>query len=303
MSLNLQSSKVDWLDAEEYPFRANYIPVDGGTMHYVDEGQGSPIVFLHGNPTWSFLFRGMVRDLAIKHRCIAIDLLGFGLSDKPHKWSYSPEAQARNVSHLLQSLNLSHVTLVGHEFGGPILLDWALDHPDRVNAACLINSWMWPLRDIPEVKRIQAALANPVSRLLNVAVANIGKSFHDKLKLSDKVYEHYRKPLARSAERGGVEGLARGLTDSSPWLAGLWARHEALSTKSLLILWGLEDRIFNVDMLHRWTAAFPQAQVETFANCGHFVPEECSREAEAALYMWLDGRRELSRTSAAILTE
>lgn len=303
MSAPTMATADTWLDRAEYPFEPRYFTANGGRMHYVDEGQGSPIVFVHGNPTWSFIYRSMIRDLSMKHRCIAPDLLGFGLSDKPHGWSYKPEDQAANVAALLDSLDLRDVTLVVHEFGGPIGLHWALDNSSRVRRIAIFNSWLWPVRENPAIKRLQASVGNPLSKMMNVAITSIGRAFHDKLKLTDRIYDQYRKPLARANEREGVYGLIRGLTDSSPWLSGLWSRHEQLAEKEMLLLWGLEDRVLGLDTLHRWTAAFPHASVETFRDCGHFVPEECAKEAEAALYLWLDGHRELSSTHAGVFAD
>lgn len=303
MLLQSKAATTEWLDRKEFPFEPHYFNVAGGRLHYVDEGQGTPIVFLHGNPTWSFMYRGMIRDLSMKHRCIAIDLLGFGLSDKPHGAFYSPECQARAVASLLDSLDLREATMVVHEFGGPIGLSWAIDHRERVARVAIFNSWLWPVRDNHAVKKLQASIGNPLSKLMNVAITSISRAFHDKLKLSDKTFEHYKKPLANSHEREGVYGLVNGLTESSPWLSGLWARHDALRGKPMLLLWGMDDKVFGVETLHKWTSAFPNASVETFSDCGHFVPEECAKAAEAALYLWMDGRSELDHTHAGIFTQ
>ncbi len=101
---------------------------------------------VHGTPTWSFMYRHLIRDLSPRYRCIAPDHLGFGLSDRPAGWSYRPEDQARNLARLIETLGLKDLTLVVHDFGGPIGLAYALDHPENVRRLVLFNTWMWSFR-------------------------------------------------------------------------------------------------------------------------------------------------------------
>lgn len=121
-----------WLSRAHYPFAPHYFPTDAGRLHYVDEGNGPPVVMLHGNPTWSFLYRHLIGHLAPDYRCIAPDFIGFGRSDKPADWSYRPQDHAAHLDALMTQLDLRAVTLVVHDWGGPIGLSWALRHPDRV---------------------------------------------------------------------------------------------------------------------------------------------------------------------------
>jgi haloalkane dehalogenase len=103
-------------------------------------------VFVYGNPTWSFQFRTPIRELSPTHRCLAPDHLGFGLSDKPTGWSYLPADHAANFARLMERLDLRDVTLVVGDWGGPIGLSWALDHPDRVRHLVVTNTWLWAAR-------------------------------------------------------------------------------------------------------------------------------------------------------------
>ena len=105
-------NSIDWLDRDEYPFTSYFLDLSMGKMHYVDEGDGDPIAMVHGNPTWSYLFRHLIKELSSKHRCIAMDHIGFGLSDKPTDWTYFPEEHAKNTSSLINTLGLQDITLV-----------------------------------------------------------------------------------------------------------------------------------------------------------------------------------------------
>ena len=113
-------SEADWIDRDEYPFESHYIQVPAGRMHYVDEGSGQPVVMVHGNPTWSFLYRKVIKRLQPEYRCIAMDHLGFGLSDKPKDWSYLPAEHSTNLATLIEGLGLKNITLVVQDWGGPI---------------------------------------------------------------------------------------------------------------------------------------------------------------------------------------
>src|SRR5215218_7357697 len=132
-----------WLDSSLYPFASHFIESGYGRMHYVDEGNGSPVVFVHGTPSWSFLYRHLIARLSCRHRVIAIDNLGFGLSDKPARAPYAPQDHAQRFETLLDALHVSGATLVVHDFGGPIGLAAALVHPEMFSRLVLFNTWMW----------------------------------------------------------------------------------------------------------------------------------------------------------------
>ncbi len=297
----------EWVDRQEYPFKPNYLSVDGGRMHYVDEGIGSPVVFIHGSPTWSFMYRRMIRDLSMRHRCIAPDLIGFGLSEKPSGWSYSPQAQALNISHLLDSLDLQDITLVVHDFGGPIGLSYAIANPPRVRALVIMNSWLWSLSENSHARKIDHRARNPIGRIMYQANHPVNvempRAFADRLKFPDKVHEQYKGPFANSKERGGPHGLAKSILAAGPWYSALLAQREKLQDKQALIIWGLQDPMLGADSLARWRNILPNARVEELNNGGHFVAEECPTAVEAAAYMFVDGLSQLHASRTTVATE
>jgi haloalkane dehalogenase len=303
MSTVATRAQGDWVDRREYPFESHYLDVDGGKMHYIDEGEGAPIVFVHGTPTWSFMFRRLIRDLSTKHRCIAPDHIGFGLSSKPAHWSYKPEAHARNLSALLDHLNLTNVTMVVHDFGGPIGLSYAIDNPGRIASVVVMNTWLWTLNEDKSAHRIDAFSSGPLGKLVytgfNYAPAVLMRSlFAQPQKLTRAVHEQYKKPFAKSSERRGPLGMAQGITGSSTFFYDLWRRREAIAEKPALILWGMKDEAFPPQALERWRSVFPNAQVETFPEAGHFLCEEQPNEVAAAVYLFVDGQKELHATES-----
>ena len=141
-----------WVDRREYPFEPRGLDVEGGRLSYVDEAEGAPIVIVHGTPTWSFLYRHLIRELSPRYRCLAPDHLGFGLRDRPADWSYRPEDQARNLAWFIETLGVKDRTLMVHDYGGPIGLADALErhylepldgHATWVYARELLGSSVW----------------------------------------------------------------------------------------------------------------------------------------------------------------
>jgi haloalkane dehalogenase len=305
MSVVATRSKADWLDQGQYPFESRHLAVEGGDMHYVDEGKGEPIVFVHGFPTWSFMWRGLIRDLSVKHRCIAMDHIGFGLSDKPAEWSYSPEAHARNFRKLLDHVGVDRYHLVVHDFGGPIAFHHALDHPEQVNSITSVNSFMWSLKHDDNFVKFDHKVNGPIGRMaLTATPLGLNKMLHDmveqKQKVSNKVYPQYTGPYHNAQERQGPFGLAKSYISSSVWLYDQWIRKDALANKPVLVIWGAKDKLFNINQFNKWREQWPNAEMVSFPESGHLVFEEQANEFEAAVYMFIDGQGELQRVSKAI---
>jgi haloalkane dehalogenase len=269
----------DWREQGIYPFDAHYFDTGAGRMHYLDEGSGEAIVFVHGTPTWSFLWRHLITDLRRDWRCVAPDQLGFGLSDKPRDADYTPEAHARNLERLITSLGLRNVTLVVHDFGGPIGLAWALRNTENVSRVVLMNTWLWSNAGNKPVEAASRLLGGPIGRFLYTRLnfsprVLLKNAYADRSKLTPEVHRHYLAPFSKPAERLAPWILARELTRSNDWYDSLWQQREKLQDKPMLILWGMADKLIGTAQLRRWQAAFPQAGVVPLEGVGHFVAEE-----------------------------
>ena len=268
----------EWLDLDEYPFTPRWFATPAGTMHYIDEGVGTPIVFVHGNPTWSFQFRDVFKELVPSRRCIAPDHLGFGLSDKPRDFSYLPVDHARNFARFMEALDLTDVTLVVGDWGGPIGLAWALDNPDRVTSLVITNTWLWSVRSDWYYRAFSAVMGGPIGRQLirrNFFASSVVKrAYGDRARLTPEIHRHYLAPLSTPDERMPSSVFPRQIIKSSDWLGGLWERRPALATKRILLAWGMRDIAFREKELRRWQEAFPAARTVMFPDAGHFVAEE-----------------------------
>ncbi len=277
----LVAPALPWLDRELYPFTPKRFVTPDGAMAYLDEGRGKPVLLVHGTPSWSFEWRAVVRALATDHRVIAPDHLGFGLSDKPEAPGapLAPPDHARRLRTLVEALDLRDVTLVVHDFGGPIGLPLALELPDRIARIVVVNSWMWPNADDPQVVKLDRMIRSFVGRFLyrwlNFSPrVLVPASFGDKKKLTKVAHRHYVAPFGSRREREAPYALARALLGSDAHYARLWERRAELAPKLEAIVWGEKDPAFGAKHLARWREAFPAADVTTLPDTGHFVAEE-----------------------------
>ncbi|HTV19529.1 MAG TPA: alpha/beta fold hydrolase [Polyangiaceae bacterium] len=273
-------SEPDWLDRNAYPFQSHSLALPDGRMHYVDEGSGEPVLFVHGTPTWSFEYRGLIQPVRGFRRAIAPDHLGFGLSERPEHFEYTPEAHARALAAFVDRLGLERFALVVHDFGGPIALPLALAQPERISRLVVINSFLWPLdADKALAKNAQLAaseLGRMLYRHLNAPLRLVMPSaFFDRNKLTPDLHRQYLSvfPDGDSRERV-LWQLARCLLGSGDFYARLWQRREALRGIPALIVWGMQDPAFNPQHLRRWQRALPDAEVLDVGDAGHWPHEE-----------------------------
>ena len=272
-------NKVNWLNRKEYPFNSNYFMLDAGKMHYIDEGSGDPVVLVHGNPTWSYLYRHMIKGLSQNHRCIAMDHIGFGLSDKPEAWSYLPQKHAENLDVLLESLNLQNITFVVQDWGGPIGLSYALKHPEKIKRLIIMNTWMWSAKGDPHYEKFSGFMGGTVGRFLIrrfnfFARIVMKKAYGDKSKLTKEIHSHYTTPLNTPGKRKGSWVFPKEIIGSTKWLNELWSQKDKISKKPALILWGMRDIAFREEELKKWEELLTNHTTRTFKDVGHFVQEE-----------------------------
>jgi haloalkane dehalogenase len=285
---------LSWIDRQAYPFTSRYLDLDVGRMHYIDEGSGPPILMVHGNPTWSFLYRHMITSLRPTYRCVAPDHIGFGLSDKPQGWTYHPADHARNLTRLVDQLDLRDLTLVMQDWGGPIGLSYALQHLPNVRRLIILNTWCWPVNRDPYYIAFSSVMGGSIGRFLirryNFFAGGVMRQwFGDQSRLTPQIHEHYLRPLARPEDRKGCMVFPKEIVGATPWLSELWAQRGKLQHLPALIVWGMKDMAFRRQELARWTALFPQAQVVQVASAGHFVQEEAPLVLNDAVAQFMAG--------------
>lgn len=261
-------------------------------MHYVDEGSGPVIVFLHGNPSWSFEFRHVIGELRRDFRCIALDHVGFGLSSRSERREdHHPKAHADRFSALMDHLDLNDATLYMSDWGGPIGLSFACNQPERVSGLVVANTWCWPVGNDLHFVFFSKFMSSPVGQLLikrrNFFVNDVmPRAVGVKSALTPEVMEHYRNaqpPRGRHA----CAALPGHILGAGSWLGSIWDARETFRSKPALILWGFKDIAFRRKELEGWTAELINAETHTFDDVGHFVAEEAPERVASHLREFL----------------
>jgi haloalkane dehalogenase len=267
---------------ELYPFESNYFEAIGGLMHYVDEGAGPPIVMLHGNPTWSFYYRELIKGLCDRYRVIVPDHIGCGLSDKPQEYPYTLSTHIDNLEQLMDHLDLHDVTLAVHDWGGPIGFGWATRHPQRVGRFIVFNTAVFLRGRMPlriRICRWPLVSDLAVRRLNAFARAALWMACADRRRMTPSVAQGYLLPYNSAANRIAIQCFVRDIPFSARVpsyrvLQEIEARLPLLEDRPMTILWGMRDFCFTEQFLVEWIREFPRAVVHRFDNAGHYVVED-----------------------------
>ena len=272
-------------DPRLFPFESRWFDSRAGKVHYIDEGVGDPILFLHGNPTWSFLYRGIVIRLKKRFRCIAVDYPGFGLSVRPDDYGYTPREHAGVVRDLVMHLDLQRLTIMGQDWGGPIGLAVAVEELRRIRALVMGNTWFWPLDSwqmktfayIMSMAPIQSQALTKnffVEKLIPMGVKHA---------LADEVMAHYREAMPTPKSRIGAAEFPVQFMAASAWLTSLERRvNDRLANVPLLLTWGLHDLAYPRRFMERFRQTFRLARVHRL-DAKHYIQEDAPAEIAEAI--------------------
>lgn len=279
----------DWL-ARLYPFTtATFITPRGARMSYVDEGpqREEAVLLLHGNPTWSFYYRNLIRELAAAGlRCIAPDHIGMGLSEKPADYPYALASRIADIEALVASLGLQRVHLVVHDWGGAIGFGLAARRPDLIGRLAILNTAAFASPDIPfRIALCGWPVVGPVIvRGCNgFARAATTMAMHRRKMTADE-RRGYLFPYDSWADRVAVDAFVRDIPRNSShpsWatLAEIEAGLPQFSDRPALIVWGGQDFCFNAKFFARWQEIYPAAECAPIADAGHYVLEDAADHA------------------------
>jgi cis-3-alkyl-4-acyloxetan-2-one decarboxylase len=267
-----------------FPFEPRYLQAGEVRLHYVDEGprDAPPLLFLHGNPTWSYLWRRPIAELSAGgRRCVAMDHMGFGRSDKPpHLARYSLDAHVGNTLALIDGLDLRDVVLVAHDWGGPIGLGALLERRERLRSLVLMNTWAWELPSFlpPFLREFRTPGLGEILALGgNLFVESIpgGMARRDTDPL---MMDAYRAPFPDYWSRVGTLAFQREipLTERDRSAGLMRSIHERLTALELpvLLVWGMRDPVFQPVFLDQWNDLFPAATTIELGDAAHFVVED-----------------------------
>lgn len=274
----------------DFPFVPRYREADGLRLCHLDEGEGPPVVFLHGEPTWSYLWRRVippVRDAGF--RCIAPDHAGFGRSDKPTDigW-YSYDRHTEIAATLLGDLDLHEATVVVHDWGGPIGLRLAVEQPDRIARMVMMDTGIFtgrqPMSDAWRAFRdfVERTEDLPISMLVRNACAR---------GMDDEVAGAYDAPFPTPESKAGARAFPL-MLPTSPEMPGAAEGARVLEAlrdddRPKLCLWADSDPVLPFELGERFAAAIAADPPERIANASHFLQEDAGEEIGRRIAEWL----------------
>ena len=273
-------------DPQLFPFQSRWYDGAGPRVHYVDEGSGPTVVMFHGNPTWSFLYRKVILALRDRFRCVAVDYPGFGLSERPSGYGYTPAEHATVIGKLVDSLNVDRFTVVGQDWGGPIGMSVAMERATRVSAMVFANTWYWPAAGSLSVFSIVMSTM-PMQWLIlqrNFFV-NVIMPRSVAKPLDANVVEAYQNAQPSPGSRRGVAEFPRQIRRARRMLSRLANEAPiALRGKPIELVWGMKDPAFGREtVIQRWLRDFPTARVTRLTDASHYVQEDAPEALAAAV--------------------
>ena len=277
------------VDTELFPFKSRSAELgSGATIHFIDEGQGPLLLLLHGNPTWSFLYRNIVSGLKDRFRCIAPDYPGFGLSIAPAGYGFTASEHADVMAEFVEALDLRDFTIMMQDWGGPIGFSIALRHPDRVRGFIIGNTFAWPLERFGQ-KMFSRIMGGPIGRALARCCNFIVHFFMSRgvaTGLEKWALKMYLAPFEKRPNRAQTHIFPRQLQAASPFLAEIYKGLPTLADKPALIVWGQKDFAFQEPERARFEQLFPKHKTTLLPNAGHFIQEDAPDEIVQAVRGW-----------------
>jgi haloalkane dehalogenase len=258
-------------------------------LHYVDEGEGPPLLLLHGNPTSSYLYRHLIAGLRDRFRCIAPDYPGFGRSKAPAGYGFTPVEHAAVIEQLVVELDLTDVTMMVQDWGGPIGFAVAGRHPERFSRFVIGNTWAWPKTDAG-TRAFSAFLGGPLGKQLilhrNFFVERVMPGGTKRDVLTEEVMDEYRRPFPTAQSRVPTWVLPREIMGSVAFLRGVERGLDRVADRPALIVWPDGDVAFRDRERRRWESIFADHRTVTLEGVGHYIQEEAPDEIVEAVRAW-----------------
>lgn len=296
--VNLTTQVPEWLRVL-YPFAPKQFTTPGGArLSYLDEGPRADeaVLMLHGNPTWSYFYRDVVRQLSPSQRCIVPDHVGMGLSEKPQNYDYRLSSRIADIEALVAALGLKRIHLIVHDWGGAIGFGFATRHPELIGRIVILNTAAFFSTHIP--KRIALCRAGFFGEWLVRGLNGFAgpASWMSTVRpLTPDVKRGFLFPYDSWATRIAVHRFVRDIPmrpshPTRPTLDAIEAKMPLLAEREKLILWGGRDFCFNEHFLARWREIFPQASVHRYAAAGHYVLEDAGDDAIGRISCFLQSK-------------
>lgn len=292
MGMNEIRQKIKDLGLEKiYPFRSHFLQLGENNLHYVDEGQGQPILMLHGNPTWSFYYRNLIQTFSPKFRTVVPDHIGCGLSDKPQDYEYTLENHIQNAYQLIRFLDLKKIILVVHDWGGAIGFGLVTRYPELFDKIVILNTAAFPMPIIPKrINFLKGKMGGYLSRKFNLFAWPATFMTTEKT-LPRAIKDGYLLPYNNWDNRVAVDGFVQDIPmdkehKTYKTLSDIEAKLKSLPQPKL-ILWGGKDFCFNRHFFEKWIEIYPDADAFWYAKAGHYVIEDELEEVSSKIWEFI----------------
>ncbi len=262
-----------------YPFASNYLDISSNQYHYIDQGEGDPVLMVHGNPTWSFYYRNVARELEHSHRVIVPDHIGCGLSDKPQDYEYTLKNHIDNLETLVQFLDLKNITLIVHDWGGAIGFGLATRHPKLIKNIVILNTAAFHINRIPFTIGLckNKLFGKFIVKNFN-AFARPATFMASKKKLSPTIKAGYLFPYDSPKNRIAVAEFVQDIPLKKDHRSFQELKKIEDKLKELncpkIILWGGKDFCFNDVFFRKWQEIYPDAYYKYYKDAGHYILED-----------------------------
>jgi haloalkane dehalogenase len=288
------AARPAWLDERLFPFVSRYVAVDGHRLHYIDEGTGPTLLFLHPGVGWSFSYRGVIARLRERFRCVAVDLPGFGLSTAAPGYRHTLASDSLLAEQFIQALGLRDVTLYSQDITGSVGLGAVARHPEWFRAVVIGPGFAWPLREYPGIARMVRLIGSPVARWLGITtnffleyyLKNVTRKPRQQLSAGEKLA--YRGPMRDRAVRRHPHDLFASAVRSGGYLADLERDLRALDGMPAVLVFGETDGLVKMGWLARFEGIFPRHRSIVLAGCHHFPQEYDPGAVADAISHWWD---------------
>lgn len=278
--MNIESEVLQ----KHYPFKLNRLELNNGNAtNYIDEGEGDPIVMVHGNPTWSFYYRNLVNEFKDRYRVIVPDHMGCGFSDKPQDYEYTLDNHVKNLNALIERLELKNITLVVHDWGGAIGMGHAVTNPANIKKIVIFNSAAFRSQSIPATINLckMAGIGEFIVRHFN-AFAYPATFMAVEKPLPQDVKKAYLLPYGNYHDRVAVANFVKDIPlredhRTYPTLTNIEENLQHLNCPKLIV-WGGKDFCFHKEFFDRWLEFFPDAETMYLDKAGHYVLEDAIDE-------------------------
>ena len=248
---------------------------------------------VHGNPTWSFLYRKVIAGLSDRFRCIAVDNPGFGLSTAPAGYGQMPHDHSEVLGKFVDQLGLDPFSVMVQDWGGPIGIGLAVDRPERIQSLIILNTWIWPVTGDKAVERFSKMLGGSAGRFMikrfNLFINGVMRMSFKRGKPSKAEMAMYKGPFPTQESLEPVALMPGAIIGETPWLQEISDKFGALADKPSLILWPTKDLAFKVAHRKRWESMLANHHTELIEGAGHYVQEEAGEELADHIRKWWPG--------------